>query len=389
MLTVKKFNKISDIIYTQMPWDKYNFVEEGENYDAVLVRSADLNDTAFPAELLAIARAGAVVNNIPVDRCAQQGIVVFNTPCANANAVKELVLCGMMLACRRIIPGAQWVQQQHEQQVPDVGKRMEKVKNNFVGQEIAGKKLGVIGLGAIGIMVANAAIALEMDVYGYDPYLSVDSALRLSRGVHLVKDPQEIYKNCDFITLHLPQTAQTKGMINNDTLGLMKDGAVLLNFARGGLVEDEALLTALESGKLGRYVTDFPDDRIIANENVIALPHLGASTPEAEENCARMAAAQLEEYIVNGNIVNSVNFPNCQIPRGNGWRLAIINRNVTNMVGQITAILAAEGHNIEHMLNRSRGDWAYTLIDVEAEPSADCVNALSAIDGVVRVRVIG
>ncbi|MBQ7081948.1 MAG: 3-phosphoglycerate dehydrogenase, partial [Oscillospiraceae bacterium] len=364
MLTVKKFNKISDIIYTQMPWDKYNFVEEGENYDAVLVRSADLNDTAFPAELLAIARAGAGVNNIPVDRCAQQGIVVFNTPGANANAVKELVLCGMMLACRRIIPGAQWVQQQHEQQVPDVGKRMEKVKNNFVGQEIAGKKLGVIGLGAIGIMVANAAIALEMDVYGYDPYLSVDSALRLSRGVHLVKDPQEIYKNCDFITLHLPQTAQTKGMINNDTLGLMKDGAVLLNFARGGLVEDEALLTALESGKLGRYVTDFPDDRIIANENVIALPHLGASTPEAEENCARMAAAQLEEYIVNGNIVNSVNFPNCQIPRGNGWRLAIINRNVTNMVGQITAILAAEGHNIEHMLNRSRGDWAYTLIDV-------------------------
>lgn len=389
MLTVKKFNKISDIIYTQMPWDKYNFVEEGENYDAVLVRSADLNDTAFPAELLAIARAGAGVNNIPVDRCAQQGIVVFNTPGANANAVKELVLCGMMLACRRIIPGAQWVQKQHEQQVPDVGKRMEKVKNNFVGQEIAGKKLGVIGLGAIGIMVANAAIALEMDVYGYDPYLSVDSALRLSRGVHLVKDPQEIYKNCDFITLHLPQTAQTKGMINNDTLGLMKDGAVLLNFARGGLVEDEALLTALESGKLGRYVTDFPDDRIIANENVIALPHLGASTPEAEENCARMAAAQLEEYIVNGNIVNSVNFPNCQIPRGNGWRLAIINRNVTNMVGQITAILAAEGHNIEHMLNRSRGDWAYTLIDVEAEPSADCVNALSAIDGVVRVRVIG
>ncbi|MBR2635454.1 MAG: phosphoglycerate dehydrogenase [Oscillospiraceae bacterium] len=389
MLTVKKFNKISDIIYTQMPWDKYNFVEEGENYDAVLVRSADLNDTAFPAELLAIARAGAGVNNIPVDRCAQQGIVVFNTPGANANAVKELVLCGMMLACRRIIPGAQWVQKQHEQQVPDVGKRMEKVKNNFVGQEIAGKKLGVIGLGAIGIMVANAAIALEMDVYGYDPYLSVDSALRLSRGVHLVKDPQEIYKNCDFITLHLPQTAQTKGMINNDTLGLMKDGAVLLNFARGGLVEDEALLTALESGKLGRYVTDFPDDRIIANENVIALPHLGASTPEAEENCARMAAAQLEEYIVNGNIVNSVNFPNCQIPRGNGWRLAIINRNVTNMVGQITAILAAEGHNIEHMLNRSRGDWAYTLIDVEAEPSADCVKALSAIDGVVRVRVIG
>ena len=389
MLTVKKFNKISDIIYTQMPWDKYNFVEEGENYDAVLVRSADLNDTAFPAELLAIARAGAGVNNIPVDRCAQQGIVVFNTPGANANAVKELVLCGMMLACRRIIPGAQWVQKQHEQQVPDVGKRMEKVKNNFVGQEIAGKKLGVIGLGAIGIMVANAAIALEMDVYGYDPYLSVDSALRLSRGVHLVKDPQEIYKNCDFITLHLPQTAQTRGMINNDTLGLMKDGAVLLNFARGGLVEDEALLTALESGKLGRYVTDFPDDRIIANENVIALPHLGASTPEAEENCARMAAAQLEEYIVNGNIVNSVNFPNCQIPRGNGWRLAIINRNVTNMVGQITAILAAEGHNIEHMLNRSRGDWAYTLIDVEAEPSVDCVKALSAIDGVVRVRVIG
>jgi len=389
MLTVKKFNKISDTIYTKMPKEKYTFIEEGEEYDAALVRSAELHDTVFPKGLLAIARAGAGVNNIPVDRCSEEGIVVFNTPGANANAVKELVICGMMLACRRIIPGVEWVEEQHSQNIPDVAERMEKAKKNFVGQEIAGKRLGVIGLGAIGIMVANAAVALDMEVVGYDPFLSVDAALRLSRSVKLAKTLDDIYAECDFITLHLPQTPKTKGMINEEVIAKMKKGAVLLNYARGGLIDDDAVLKALDDGRLGRYVTDFPDDKIIGNPCVIATPHLGASTPEAEENCARMAAAQLEEYITNGNIINSVNFPNCEMPRGEGCRIAIINKNVTNMVGQITAVLANDGHNIEHMLNRSRGAWAYTLIDVLNEPAEKCISAIKAIEGVVRVRVIG
>ena len=388
MLTVKKFNKISDVIYTKLPADRYHFTEDGDDYDVALVRSAELKDTVFPEKLLAVARAGAGVNNIPIERCSESGIVVFNTPGANANAVKELVLCGMMLACRRILPGAEWVKRQHTEKIPGVGEHMEKAKKDFVGPELAGKTLGVIGLGAIGVMVANAAVTLDMDVIGYDPFLSVDTALRLSRSVRLAKTPEDLYGQCDFITLHLPQTDKTRGMINEKTLAAMRPGAVLLNFARGGLIDDDAVLAALESGQLGRYVTDFPDDKLIANENVIATPHLGASTPEAEENCARMAAAQLEEYITNGNIKNSVNFPDCEIPRGEGTRIAIINKNVTNMVGQITAVLAAEGHNIEHMLNRSRGAWAYTLIDVLDQPSDACVEALSAINGVVRVRVI-
>ena len=389
MLTVKKFNQISDIIYTQMPKERYRFIEEGEDYDVALVRSAELGETPFPKQLLAIARAGAGVNNIPVDRCSEEGVVVFNTPGANANAVKELVLCGMMLACRRIVPGIQWVQRQHDEGAAGVDKRMEKAKKDFVGGEIAGKTLGVIGLGAIGVMVANAAVTLGMEVIGYDPFLSVDAALRLSRSVNLAKTQEELLSKSDFLTLHLPQTAKTRGMINKETLAAMKPGAVLLNFARGGLINDDAVLEALQSGHLSRYVTDFPDDRIIADPNVIAMPHLGASTPEAEENCARMAAAQLEEYLVNGNIKNSVNFPDCEYPRGEGWRIAIINRNITNMVGQITSVLAQNRLNIEHMLNHSRNAWAYTLIDLLEKPSQECLDALAGIDGVVRVRLIG
>ena len=389
MLTVKKFNQISDIIYTQMPKERYRFIEEGDDYDVALVRSAELGETPFPKQLLAIARAGAGVNNIPVDRCSEEGVVVFNTPGANANAVKEQVLCGMMLACRRIVPGIQWVQRQHDEGAAGVDKRMEKAKKDFVGGEIAGKTLGVIGLGAIGVMVANAAVTLGMEVIGYDPFLSVDAALRLSRSVNLAKTQEELLSKSDFLTLHLPQTAKTRGMINKETLAAMKPGAVLLNFARGGLIDDDAVLEALQSGHLSRYVTDFPDDRIIADPNVIAMPHLGASTPEAEENCARMAAAQLEEYLVNGNIKNSVNFPDCEYPRGEGWRIAIINRNITNMVGQITAVLAQNRLNIEHMLNHSRNAWAYTLIDLLEKPSQECLDVLAGIDGVVRVRLIG
>ena len=389
MLTVKKFNQISDIIYTQMPKERYRFIEEGDDYDVALVRSAELGETPFPKQLLAIARAGAGVNNIPVDRCSEEGVVVFNTPGANANAVKELVLCGMMLACRRIVPGIQWVQRQHDEGAAGVDKRMEKAKKDFVGGEIAGKTLGVIGLGAIGVMVANAAVTLGMEVIGYDPFLSVDAALRLSRSVNLAKTQEELLSKSDFLTLHLPQTAKTRGMINKETLAAMKPGAVMLNFARGGLIDDDAVLEALQSGHLSRYVTDFPDDRIIADPNVIAMPHLGASTPEAEENCARMAAAQLEEYLVNGNIKNSVNFPDCEYPRGEGWRIAIINRNITNMVGQITAVLAQNRLNIEHMLNHSRNAWAYTLIDLLEKPSQECLDVLAGIDGVVRVLLIG
>ncbi|MDD3193364.1 MAG: phosphoglycerate dehydrogenase [Oscillospiraceae bacterium] len=389
MVTVKKFNKISDIVYTQMPQERYRFIEEGEDYDLALVRSAQLHETIFPKKLLAIARAGAGVNNLPVERCSEEGIVVFNTPGANANAVKELVLCGMMLACRRIVPGIQWVEQQRDEGAADVDKRMEKAKKDFVGGEIAGKTLGVIGLGAIGVMVANAAVALGMEVIGYDPFLSVDAALRLSRSVKLAKTQEELLGKCDFLTLHLPQTEKTKGMINESAIAAIKPGAVLLNFARGGLIDDEAVLAALDAEILARYVTDFPNDRIIRHPKVIAMPHLGASTPEAEENCARMAAAQLEEYLVNGNIKNSVNFPDCEYPRGEGWRIAIINKNVTNMMGQITAVLAQRQFNIEHMLNHSRGPWAYTLIDLLEQPDPACADALAAIDGVVRVRVIG
>lgn len=389
MLTVRKFNPISDIVKTQLPVDRYRLVDEGNDYDVALVRSAELHDAEFPEQLLAIARAGAGVNNIPIERCSEAGIVVFNTPGANANAVKELVLCGMLLACRRIVPGIEWVRRQQQERIPDIAKRMEKVKKDFAGRELAGKTLGVIGLGAIGVLVANAAEALGMDVVGYDPFLSVNAALHLSRHVRLARSLEETYAQADFLTLHLPQTEKTRGMIDEKALAQMRPGAVLLNFARGGLIDDDAVLAALETGRLARYVTDFPNDRIVANEGVIAMPHLGASTEEAEENCARMAAAELDAYLTDGTIRNSVNFPDCEMLRNGGCRIAIINRNVTNMVGQITAILAAGGHNIEHMLNRSRGALAYTLIDIAAAPGEADLAALKAIDGVVRVRVIG
>ncbi len=389
MLTVRKFNNISDVIYTSLPEESYTFSEDAQHYDAALVRSADLHDTEFPEELLAIARAGAGVNNIPLDKCSGRGIVVFNTPGANANAVKELVICGMMLSGRRIITGAEWVEHQKEEgAAEDVAKSMEKAKKNFVGREIAGKKLGVIGLGAIGVMVANAAVALDMEVYGYDPYLSVRAALKLSRAVTVMEDMNELLRLCDFVSLHVPLTDKTKNTIDYNAIKLMKADAVLLNLARGGLVDNKEVVRALDEGRLGRYVTDFPDEYVIGNPNVIATPHLGASTPEAEENCARMAAKQLRDYVEDGNIRNSVNFPDSYMPRSGGYRICIINENIANMIGQITAILAAEGHNVEHMINRSKGAWAYTVIDVLDPPSEAALKALEAIEGIVRVRVI-
>jgi D-3-phosphoglycerate dehydrogenase len=384
MFTIKKFNNISDAIYESLPVTEYKFVTEGDDYEAAIVRSADLKETVFPKDLYAIARAGAGVNNIPLDRCCEQGIVVFNTPGANANAVKELVICALLLSCRRIVPGIEWV----EKQDSDVAKNMEKAKKNFVGSEIAGKTLGVVGLGAVGVMVANAAAALGMNVLGCDPYLSVEMALRLDSRVQVVKTNDEIFKAADFITLHVPENDATRGMINRDKIALMKNDVAILNFARGGLVVDEDILEAIDSNRIDIYITDFPNDRINHHDRIICTPHLGASTPEAEENCAKMAAAEIKEFLTTGNIRNSVNFPPCEMPAFEDYRITVINRNIPNMLGQMTAALSAEEYNIEHMNNRGKGDWAYTVFDVNKKPSDSLIAALNAIEGVVKVRVI-
>ncbi|MBR2098560.1 MAG: phosphoglycerate dehydrogenase [Firmicutes bacterium] len=384
MFTIKKFNNISDAIYESLPLGEYKFVTEGDDYEAAIVRSADLKETQFPPQLCAIARAGAGVNNIPLERCSEQGVVVFNTPGANANAVKELVICALLLSCRRIVPGIEWV----ERQDADVAKNMEKAKKNFVGSEIAGKTLGVVGLGAVGVMVANAAAALGMNVLGCDPYLSVEMALRLDSRVQVVKTNDEIFKAADFITLHVPENDSTRGMINKDKIALMKNDVAILNFARGGLVVDEDILEAVDNNEIDIYITDFPNDKINHHDRIIAMPHLGASTPEAEENCAKMAAAELKEFLTTGSIRNSVNFPACELPAFEDYRITAINRNVPNMLGQMTAALTQEDYNIEHLFNRSRGDWAYTVIDVNKKPTDSLIAAINAIDGVVKVRVI-
>ncbi len=390
MYTVKTFNAISSIIHEHLPEDVYAVSADVAAYDAALVRSADLHETVFPPQLLAIARAGAGYNNIPLLRCAEQGIVVFNTPGANANAVKELVLCGLLLAGRQVVPAIQWLENAYANGATDLGALAEKQKKYFVGPELAGKKLGVVGLGAIGVQVANAAAnGLNMEVLGYDPYMSVEAAWHLTRSVRHADTLDEIFSECDFITLHLPLNDATRGMVDAARLAAMKPGAVLLNFARGGLINTGDLLEALAGNKLARYVTDFPDDALVGKKNIITLPHLGASTPESEENCAAMAAQQLADYLEHGNIANSVNFPACSMPRTGAWRLCILNRNIPGMVGKITAVLAAEGHNIDNMLNKSRGDWACTLIDTSTEPEETCVAALRSIDGVVKVRALG
>jgi D-3-phosphoglycerate dehydrogenase len=315
--------------------------------------------------------------------------VVFNTPGANANAVKELVICGMLLSGRKIIDAIGWLDGERAAGQTGIDKLVEKAKNNFVGPELGGKTLGVIGLGAIGVMVANtASLGLNMRVLGYDPYMSVDAAWHLTRSVEQAKSLDEIYSSCDFITLHLPLNDKTRGMVGAKEFEVFKPGAVLLNFARGGLVDDGAVLAALEGGRLGRYVTDFPNDGIVGKKGVIAIPHLGASTPESEENCATMAARQLRDYLLDGNIRNSVNLPDCAIPRNGGARVTVINRNVKNMIGQMSAILAGGGYNIDHLINNSRGDWAYTIFDIDRTPEDSTVRELLAIDGVQRVRVL-
>ena len=389
MYIVKTLNKISDAVNEKLLPEKFEITDQGDDFDAVIVRSADMHEMKLPDSLLAIARAGAGYNNIPVDECTEKGIVVFNTPGANANAVKELVICGMLLSGRRVVEAIDWLNDEKKSGTEGLSKVVEKAKNNFVGPELGGKKLGVIGLGAIGVMVANtASLGLNMEVLGYDPYMSIDAAWHLTRSVKQAKSLDEIYTQCDFISLHLPLNDNTNGMINAEVMAKMKEGAVLLNFARGGLVDDDAVLAALKDGNLGHYVTDFPDDVVTGQEGVIAIPHLGASTPESEENCATMAARQLRDYLLDGNIRNSVNLPDCVLPRTGSVRVAIINRNIKNMIGQMSAILAADGYNIDNLINKSRGDWAYTMFDLDKDFSDATRAKLMAIDGVQKIRVL-
>lgn len=367
--------------------DEYVPAGEESAADVILVRSASMHEMEFDRELKAIARAGAGVNNIPLEACAEKGIVVFNTPGANANGVKELVIAGMLLASRDIIGGISWVQENEED--GNIAKDAEKAKKAFAGCEIDGKKLGVIGLGAIGVLVANAATSLGMEVYGYDPYVSVDSAWRLSRNIHHARSVDELYRECDYITIHVPATEDTKGMIDKNAISLMKEGVVVLNFARDVLVNSEDMVDALVGGKVKRYVTDFPTPEIAGVKHAIVIPHLGASTEESEDNCARMAVQELRDFLENGNITHSVNYPDCDMGAPDKTRITILHRNVPNMLGQFTAVLAADMINIADMTNKSRGGYAYTVIDVDTEVGENVVKDLEGVEGVCRVRVIG
>ena len=379
-------NPIANIGLNQFG-EEYVATENMKDADAVLVRSAVMHELEFDKNLKVIARAGAGVNNIPLDRCAEEGIVVFNTPGANANGVKEMVLAGLLLASRDIVGGIEWVKANKED--ANIAKSAEKAKKAFAGCELEGKKLGVIGLGAIGVLVANAAVKLGMEVYGYDPYLSVDAAWKLSRQIYHAKTTEEIYKECDYITIHVPALESTKGMINAEALGLMKDGVIILNYARDVLVDEVALLEAMDAGKVKKYVTDFANPTVAGKDNVIVTPHLAASTEESEDNCAKMAVKEVMEYLENGNIRNSVNYPNCDMGlRGEYTRITIMHRNVPNMIGQFSTILAEDGINIANMTNKSRNAYAYTMIDVENEVTDEIVEDLKKVKEVLRVRVI-
>ena len=365
----------------------YEKTEDVNEAEGILVRSASMHEMELPENLLAIARAGAGVNNIPLDACAQKGIVVFNTPGANANGVKELVIAGMLLASRDVVGGIEWVKENKAD--ANIAKTAEKAKKNFAGTEIQDKKLGIIGLGAIGVKVANVARHMGMDVYGYDPYVSVDAAWNLSRDVKHVLNVEEIFENCDMITIHVPLLDSTKGMINADAIAKMKDGVILLNFARDLLVDEKAVLDAIKAGKVRRYVSDFPNPTTAGQEGVIVIPHLGASTEESEDNCAKMAVKELMNYLENGNIVNSVNYPNCDMGIcSQAGRVAIFHKNVTNMISQFTIVLGNKGINITDMTNKSKGEYAYTMFDLESAVSPDIVEQLAAIEGVFRVRVV-
>lgn len=386
MVKYNCLNPIADIgldLFT----DRYVKTDAFNDAEAVLVRSAAMHDLELSENLCAIARAGAGVNNIPLDKCAEKGIVVFNTPGANANGVKELVVAGLLLASRDLVGGMNWVGENRED--ANIAKTMEKAKSKFAGKEIQGKKLGVIGLGAIGVLVANAANRLGMEVYGCDPFISVEHAWNLSRDIKYVKSREEIFKECDYITVHVPLLDETKQMINKDTMAIMKDGVVILNFARDLLVNDDDMAEALASGKVGKYVTDFPNTKTANMEGVIAFPHLGASTAESEDNCAVMAVKEIVDFMDNGNIKNSVNYPACDagVCASEG-RITINHRNIPNMLSQFTTVFAAENINIDNMVNKSRGDYAYTVLDIAVSSTETLVEKLSAIEGVLKVRVV-
>ena len=367
--------------------EDYVKTETMEEADGILVRSANMHDMTLPANLLAVARAGAGVNNIPLDKCAGKGIVVFNTPGANANGVKEIVIAAMLLASRDIVGGINWVEENKDN--PDIAKAAEKVKKNFAGTEVQDKKLGIIGLGAIGVKVANVAKHMGMEVYGYDPYVSVDAAWNLSRDVKHVINVDEIYENCDVITIHVPLLDSTREMINEDAISKMKDGVILLNFARDLLVDEKAVLAGIEKGKVRKYVSDFPNTTTAGKPGCIVIPHLGASTEESEDNCAVMAVKQLKNFLENGNINNSVNYPNCDMGICNqAGRIAIFHLNVANMITKFTALFGDNGINISDMTNKSKGDIAYTMLDVEERPSEEIIDTLRSIPGVIRVRVV-
>ncbi|MCC8127861.1 MAG: phosphoglycerate dehydrogenase [Clostridiales bacterium] len=366
---------------------EYELTDNIEDADGILLRSASLHETEFSEHVLAIGRAGAGVNNIPLDRCAEEGIVVFNTPGANANGVKELVLCGLLLAARDVIGGIDWCKANKADE--NIGKSAEKAKKAFAGGEIRGKKLGVIGLGAIGAEVANAAAGLGMEVYGYDPFISVNAAWNLSRDVKHITSADIIYAECDYITIHVPLMDSTKGMLNKSNFSRMKDGVVILNFARDLLVNDDDMAEALASGKVRRYVSDFPNAKSANMENAIIIPHLGASTEESEDNCAKMAVIEVMDYLENGNIHNSVNYPECDMGVCKAAaRVAVMHRNVPNMIGQVTGMMAAGGINISDMTNKSKNKYAYTLMDLDGVPNATTVQNLKSVDGILRVRVI-
>jgi len=387
MFKIQTLNKISPKGLDLFPRDRYEVASEFNSPDAIVLRSFKMHDMELPQNLKAIARAGAGVNNIPIDRCSEQGIVVFNTPGANANAVKELVLTGMLIASRDVVGGINWVQSIKGED--DVPKLVEKGKSNFAGNELKGKTLGVIGLGAIGAMVANSAIELGMDVVGYDPYLSVEGAWELSNEIQKATGLETLLSQVDYISIHVPLLDSTKDMFNSKTFAMMKDGVKIMNFARGGLVNNDDVKEAIKDGKVSCYVTDFPTEDILGVDGIIPIPHLGASTIESEENCAVMAVNQIKDYLENGNIRNSVNFPKCYLSKKeDGKRITVSNRNVPNMISELTAILAKHNINISDMLNKSRGDIAYNIIDVNDEITDSVIDELKTIEGVIAVRVV-
>ncbi len=383
-MKVLKLNAISPV--ADGIFKGYEYSNEVQNPQGIMLRSFAMHDYPLNDELLAVARAGAGVNNIPIDKCTEKGIVVFNTPGANANAVKELVLCELFLGGRKIIDGANWAQSLKGQE--GVGKLVEKGKGKFVGQELFGKKLGVVGLGAIGAMVANGALDFGMSVLGYDPYLSVRSAWMLDHNVQLTSNLEDIFKTCDFITVHVPLTPSTKGMFNAKTLKLCKDGVVIINNARGDLVVSADIIEAVKNGKVSRYITDFPEEELLGVENILCVPHLGASTPEAEDNCAFMAGKQLVDYLENGNITNSVNFPAVSMPRESTARLCIHHKNIKEILSKILSVVSSQGINVAHMQDQSKGEVAYLILDLDEKPSPSTIELLGSIAGVMRVRLI-